>query len=305
MKSKPTFFLSLLAMVLVLNFEVSSQPNRPSTCDFKSDMRKLWEDHIVWTRNVIFNILDSLPGTTEAVGRLLQNQDDIGNAIKPFYGVAAGNALTALLYGHINTAADVLIALHTNNNAALTTALAAWYANGDSIAQFLAAANPNWPLAETQDMMNDHLDLTTAEAVARHTQNYAADVTAYDAVHDHILMLADFLSEGIVRQFRHMFSGPSLRPSQDVVLDNNNVVLLQNYPNPFDESTVVYYFIPENVMDAKITFTDAKGNVIKTVTIQNRGEGSLNVFAPDLRKGIYTYSIVADGRLIDSKQMIH
>jgi hypothetical protein len=51
-------------------------------------MHKLWEDHIVWTRNVILNIMDDLPGTDQAVNRLLSNQDDIGNAVKPFYGEA-------------------------------------------------------------------------------------------------------------------------------------------------------------------------------------------------------------------------
>ena len=55
-------------------------------------MHKLWEDHIVWTRNVILNIMDDLPGTDQAVARLLQNQDDIGNAVKPFYGEAGGTA---------------------------------------------------------------------------------------------------------------------------------------------------------------------------------------------------------------------
>src|SRR4029079_19538126 len=62
----------------------------------RSSMHKLWEDHVTWTRNVILNIMDTLPGTDQAVNRLLQNQDDIGNAIKPVYGDAAGTELTRL-----------------------------------------------------------------------------------------------------------------------------------------------------------------------------------------------------------------
>ena len=63
----------------------------------RTDLRKLWEDHAMYTRNVILNIIDNLPGTDEAVIRLLQNQVDIGNAIKPIYGADAGNKLTELL----------------------------------------------------------------------------------------------------------------------------------------------------------------------------------------------------------------
>jgi len=65
--------------------------------ELRAAMHKLWEDHITWTRNVILNIMDGLPGTDQAVTRLLKNQDDIGNAIKPYYGDAAGTELTRLL----------------------------------------------------------------------------------------------------------------------------------------------------------------------------------------------------------------
>jgi hypothetical protein len=60
----------------------------------RSQMRKLWEDHITWTRMVIVDFAAGLPDLKAAEQRLLRNQVDIGNAIKPYYGVAAGNALT-------------------------------------------------------------------------------------------------------------------------------------------------------------------------------------------------------------------
>jgi hypothetical protein len=85
---KKKFTILLLTLVLIVTAQdivTAQQSKKPTACDLKSDMRKLWEDHIIWTRNVIFNIIDELPGTTEAVNRLLQNQVDIGNAIKPYY----------------------------------------------------------------------------------------------------------------------------------------------------------------------------------------------------------------------------
>src|SRR5688572_27500768 len=110
--------LVLVSLASAPDTSYAGQNEKPSACDLKSDMRKLWEDHIIWTRNVIFNIIDELPGTTEAVNRLLQNQVDIGDAIKPFYGASAGNQLTALLHDHITIAADLLTALKNDNTVA-------------------------------------------------------------------------------------------------------------------------------------------------------------------------------------------
>jgi len=168
-------------------------------------MHKLWEDHIVWTRNVILNIMDDLPGTDQAVNRLLSNQDDIGNAVKPFYGDAGGKELTRLLKEHITTAADLLKAAKAGNNSAFDAANKKWFANADEISGFLSKANPNWKLDDMKKMMNEHLTLTTNEAVARLKKDYAADVKAYDKVHDEILMMADMLTDGIIKQFPGKF----------------------------------------------------------------------------------------------------
>jgi hypothetical protein len=172
-----------------------------SYADLKTNLRKLWEDHIVWTRNVILNIMDGLPGADQAVPRLLSNQDDIGNAIKPFYGDAAGNQLSALLHTHITTAADLLKAAKAGNDAAFKDANKKWYDNADEISALLSKANPAWPLNDMKMMMHDHLKLTTDEAVARLKKDYVADVKAYDQVHDEILKMSDMLAEGIVKQF--------------------------------------------------------------------------------------------------------
>lgn len=182
-----------------------SASSRTSRATFHDAMRQLWEDHIVWTRMAIVSIVDDRADQSFAVERLLQNQDDIGNAIKPFYGEAAGDALTALLREHIVGAADLLVAAKTG--VGFDAAHAAWYANGAEIGAFLADANPrSWDRGEMQAMMADHLDLTLAEAVARLQGDYAADVAAYDEIHVQILHMADMLSDGIVAQFPGAFS---------------------------------------------------------------------------------------------------
>jgi hypothetical protein len=184
---------------------------KPNAAAFRTDMRKLWEDHITWTRQYIVSAA-TLPGDLPDIGptadRLFANQVDIGNAIKPFYGDAAGNRLTQLLTDHIAIAADAIAKAKAGDSAGLNAALDAWHANADAIARFLADANPrSWPFVMMQAHMRDHLDLTLAEAVARLQGRYADDIAAYDQVHAQILEMADMLSDGIIAQFAQRFTG--------------------------------------------------------------------------------------------------
>ena len=199
------FISTLLLFLSPLQAQMSMNAKSSKSEQLRMAMHKLWEDHIVWTRNVILNIMDDLPGTEQAVNRLLSNQDDIGNAVKPFYGEAGGKELTRLLREHITTAADLLKAAKAGNNTAFDAANKKWIANADEISDFLSKANPNWKLADMKKMMHDHLTLTTDEAVARLKKDYTADVKAYDKVHDEILMMADMLTDGIIKQFPGKF----------------------------------------------------------------------------------------------------
>lgn len=169
-------------------------------------MRKLWEDHITWTRLAIVSFAAGLPDLPATEARLLRNQVDIGNAIKPYYGAAAGDRLTGLLRRHILGAVALLQAAKSGDQGAIARASAAWYANGRQIADFLHAANPrNWGRAEMRKMMRTHLDETLREAQDRLAGRFAADVRDYEAVHRHILAMADELSRGIERQFPGRF----------------------------------------------------------------------------------------------------
>jgi transcription termination factor NusB len=185
----------------------SAASNKSSQAEeLRVNMRKLWEDHVTWTRNVILCIMDDLPGAEQATARLLKNQDDIGNAIKPIYGDDAGRQLTTLLRTHITQAADLLKAAKRDDNAAFDKINKQWEANADEISAFLSKANPNWKLEDMKKMMRDHLTLTTEEAVARKKKDYAGDVRAYDKVHDEILEMSDMISEGIIKQFPNRFA---------------------------------------------------------------------------------------------------
>ncbi|MGH2793406.1 MAG: hypothetical protein ACRDKG_03785 [Actinomycetota bacterium] len=168
---------------------------------------KLWEDHVTWTRLFIVSAAAGLPDTDATAKRLLANQDDIGNAIAPYYGEQAGKQLTALLREHILVAADLIGAAKAGDTAKVAKVKADWYANGDQIAAFLSKANPTyWPLEGLKHHMKTHLDLTLDEAVKRLEGKYEADIALYDKVHVAILELADALSAGIVGQFPDRFA---------------------------------------------------------------------------------------------------
>jgi hypothetical protein len=170
------------------------------------EMRRLWEDHITWTRLFIVSASADLPDLQATTERLLRNQKDIGDAIKPFYGRAAGERLTALLREHITTAADLVLAAKAGDQAAVERNSSAWYRNANEIADFLHEANPrNWPRGEMRSMMRKHLDLTLKEAVAHLQGDHRTDIRSYDRVHRQILTMADMLSDGIAAQFPMRF----------------------------------------------------------------------------------------------------
>jgi hypothetical protein len=168
-------------------------------------MRKLWTDHVVWTRDYIIAAIGDRPEAQAAATRLMKNQDDIGAAIARIYTPAAGQQLTTLLKEHISIAVDLIKAAKAGNKSAQQAADAKWQQNAVAIADFLSKANPHWPRATLVDLMKAHLSTTTNEVVARLNKDWEGDVRAFDAVYEHILMMSDALTDGIVKQFPEKF----------------------------------------------------------------------------------------------------
>jgi hypothetical protein len=180
-------------------FTYDLKPVKPS---LRGRMQQLWEDQVSWTRNYIISAAADLPDKDLVAERLMQNQEQIGNFIKPFYGVAAGDKLTALLKDHIRISIEVVAAAKGGDTAKQSEVSARWNKNADDIAAFLSKANPkNWPLDEMKTLMHEHLQLTIDEAALRMGGHYGDDITAHDKVHRQIVKLADKLSAGIRNQF--------------------------------------------------------------------------------------------------------
>jgi hypothetical protein len=168
-------------------------------------MRTLWAQHMEWTYATVVAFAAESPGLGPTMDRLLQNQTDIGNAVAGFYGKAAGDRLAELLTAHIKDAVPVLTAAKAGDDAGLTTAVEAWYANAQDIGDFLAGANPAWKKGEMRQMMKMHITQTIAYASEVLTGDDKAAIDKYDEAEAHMVEMADMLSEGIVAQFPSRF----------------------------------------------------------------------------------------------------
>lgn len=176
-----------------------------SSIQLQTALQKLWIDHVTWTRSYIVSAVSGLEDQEKVLERLLKNQDDLGNAIKPYYGEEAGNKLGQLLREHILIAVKVVDAAKSGNQENLKKYNKEWYKNADDIALFLSKANPNWSNAELREMLHIHLKFVTDQVVARIHKDWDAEILAYDQNEVHMNHFADILTNGIIKQFPDKF----------------------------------------------------------------------------------------------------
>jgi hypothetical protein len=202
----------------------------------RTTMRKLWTDHIVWTHYYIYTACQKVPvserlttvagkkvvasiatkpvigatvshlGEADAVAvRLLKNQEDIGDAIEPYYGKVAAKKLTNLLRAHIMIAVELVAAARENDTKKFAREDKRWDENAEDIARFLSKANEFWPEDQVLDLLTLHLELTKKDTTLRLKEDWAKEARVYEDIFNEILTLADTLSAGIVQQFPSKF----------------------------------------------------------------------------------------------------
>jgi hypothetical protein len=180
-------------------------PTSPEALSLQLALRRLWSDHVIWTREYVVAAIANSPDAQAVAGRLLANQEHIGSAIVPFYGEAAGQALTDLLRQHIMVAVELIDAAKAGDQDKFADADRRWDQNARDIASFLSSANPNWPEHDVVDLLSQHLKLTKDEATARLERRWEDDIEAFDQILTEILTVSDVLSAGIVKQFPDRF----------------------------------------------------------------------------------------------------
>jgi hypothetical protein len=169
--------------------------------ELRTTLRRLFDERSAYMRNAIISTLGNASDVGPVTARLMRNQDDIGGALKPYYGEGVSARLTALLKEQITLGGAVTKAAKTGEKARLAAARKNWADNGVAIAALLSEVNPSWQKAEMEQMLQKHIDLTMRDITARLLNDWPADIRAYDDGHQHMLTFADTLADGIARQF--------------------------------------------------------------------------------------------------------
>ena len=163
--------------------------------------RRLWNEHILWTRLFILSTAFGLPDLKFVTDRLLQNPDDFAKELKPFYGDRIAMRFKQLLTEHLSIAAQLVKAAKAGNTAEADKQRKRWYANARDIAKFLDSINPFWSEREWEVLVFEHLRMTENEAAYILTGQYAKGIKEYDDIQAEALKMADIMSSGIIRQF--------------------------------------------------------------------------------------------------------
>jgi hypothetical protein len=186
-------------------YPVSGSACTKSACGARQAMRFLWKDQAIYTRNYIISSLANLEDTEAVTQRLLQNQVDIGNGIKPYYGEDAGNKLTELLKQHVMITLQAVNATKTGNSKDLTEAQKSWKQNINDLASFLSGINPNWNKKNLTAILEKYLQLTSGEILSRLNKDWNSDLSMFNKAEEQIIMLSDYISDGIIKQFPEKF----------------------------------------------------------------------------------------------------
>jgi len=180
---------------------VKQEPRSDREQELQLSMRNLWQDHVTWSRVVILDTLAGLRDKDTAVARLMLNQIEIGDAIKPYYGDVIGNQLAKLLKTQIVLTLQMVSEAMGKTDRLVAEPKQQWYANGDEIVALLTQINPGWDATVLKALMKHQLDLTLAETNARLAGDWDEDVRDFDALVTQILIMSDVLSNGISAQF--------------------------------------------------------------------------------------------------------
>lgn len=173
--------------------------------ELRNQFRKLWEQHVEWTRMTIISLAENLKDVDLVTKRLLRNPSDMGVIFKTFYGEAIAAKFIELFTAHLVIAVQLVKAAKAGNTKAAEDAEKRWYANAVELAVFFNSINPYWPKEAMRNMLFEHLRLTKSQAVFRIQKNYAADIATFDKIEDQALQMADEFSRGIVQQFPSVF----------------------------------------------------------------------------------------------------
>ncbi len=166
-----------------------------------NELRKLWVEHVLWTRLFIISAVAEFPDLEVTAKRLLRNPSDFAKIFEIFYGKQKAEIFRSLLDEHLKIASSIVEVVKQGNEKSMEQYSKLWYANADRIAAFLASINPCWSEEEWENLLHDHLQMTTDEVLARLNEEYGKDSILFDIIEEQAFIMADVMTAGMIKQF--------------------------------------------------------------------------------------------------------
>lgn len=173
----------------------------PEQMDLTNTLRRLWMEHVLWTRAFIMSTLTDAGDIEEVTKRLLQNPTDFAEALTPLYGETNAKRFEEFFRNHLLIAAALVNAAKEGDMGTYNEQRVKWYENADDIANFLAELNPNWDENDWKTMLYDHLYMTEVEAMQIAGNQYANSIQQFDEIQAQALDMADEMVRGLIAQF--------------------------------------------------------------------------------------------------------
>ncbi len=170
-----------------------------------NELRSLWEEHTKWTHRVIMSLVFDLPDLQYATERLLRNPEDFAELFDDYYGNDFAQMFKSLLTDHLVIAADLVKAAKANDTQKFTELDRTWFQNADNIARLLSENNPFWELNEWRELLYMHLEMVKNTASLFLAGQFQQEVELFDEMEMQVLAMADYMLEGILRQFPEDF----------------------------------------------------------------------------------------------------
>jgi hypothetical protein len=201
--------LAAVFFLLAPGFAASDAPSSAvsvKVADTKAALRDLWLGHVFWVRNVVdARLADDAARAKASEQQVVANAKAIAGAIEPFYGKAASEKLFGLLAGHWGAISDYLNATHVGKKADQDAAYKALGANADEIAKFLGGANPNLPVDTLRGLLTAHGGHHVQQIQQLQAKQYVEEARTWNAMKDHMYVIADALAGGLAAQFPEKF----------------------------------------------------------------------------------------------------
>ena len=171
-----------------------------NSCDVRVEFRRLWGEHAIYTQFYINSVLGEFGNANLLATRLLRNQDDIGNFLRPYIGNSSANQITILLKEHILAAAEAVAAVKAGNQTAINAAVAKLFANSTQFSTLVSGLNPcKLPFDEVKRLFDEHVQFVIDITVATNNGNFAEAIRLFDLYYPHLLAFSDLLFKGLIK----------------------------------------------------------------------------------------------------------